>query len=53
MKRALVVKELNDCKREVTLTQKHGWSIETEAQIKNMAHDLGIADRLPVLLPIQ
>lgn len=53
MKRIFVVREINNCAREVTLTQKHGWNVETEASIKQMAHDLDITDKLPILLPIQ
>lgn len=53
MKRSFVVKELDECKREVVLTQKHGWNVEVESQIKNMAHELNITDKIPVLLPIQ
>jgi len=53
MKRTFVVKEINNCTREVTLIQKHGWDVETEASVKKMAHDLGITEKLPVLLPIQ
>ena len=53
MKRTFVVREINECVREVTLTQKHGWNIETESSLKKMAHDLDLSDRLSTLLPVQ
>ena len=53
MKRAFVVQEINNCTREVTLTQKHGWNVETETSVKKMAHDLNITEKLPILLPVQ
>ena len=53
IKRVFTIREVNDCTREVTLIQKHGWNVEIEASIKKMAHDLDISDRLPVLLPVQ
>ena len=53
MKRVFTIREVNDCTREVTLIQKHGWNVEIEASIKKMAHDLDISDRLPILLPVQ
>jgi hypothetical protein len=53
MTRSLKIRQQDACKRDVTLTQKHGWNIAAEAKIKKMAYDLGIVDRLPVLLPIQ
>jgi hypothetical protein len=53
MTRKLSIVQTNDCKREVTLTQKHGWNVAVESQIKKMAHDLSITEKLPLLLPIQ
>jgi hypothetical protein len=53
MRRSLTVKHVNECRREVILTQKHGWNKEVEAQINKMAYDLNIPDKLPILLPVQ
>lgn len=53
MTRNIIIQQINDCKREVTLSQKHGWNIAVESQIKKMAHDLDILEKLPLLLPIQ
>lgn len=53
MQRTLTLDTSNACIRTVTLNQKHGWDIPTESRIKKMAFDLSLADRLPVLLPIQ
>lgn len=51
--RKINIVQVNDCKREVTLTQKHGWNVAVESQIKKIAHDLSITQKLPLLLPIQ
>lgn len=53
MTREITINQRDSCKREVTLRQKHGWDIPAESQIKKMAYDLGIDDKLPLLLPIQ
>ncbi len=53
MSRDILIRQVNDCKREVTLSQKHGWNIEAESRVKKIAYDLNITERLPLLLPIQ
>lgn len=53
MQRQIIIERKNDCTREVVLEQKHTWNIWMEAQIKKMAHDLDIDDRIPLLLPVQ
>ncbi|MEI6710962.1 MAG: hypothetical protein WCK88_01610 [bacterium] len=53
MTRNIDIHEVSNCVREVTLIQKHGWDVAVESQIKKMAHDLDITEKLPLLLPIQ
>lgn len=53
MTREITINQRDACKRDITLNQRHGWNVATESQIKKMAYDLDINDRLPLLLPIQ
>jgi len=53
MTRDIIIQEIDTCTRKIILKQKHGWNVSVESQIKKMAHDLNIVDRLPLLLPIQ
>ncbi len=53
MQRTLTIDTKDTCTRTVTLEQKHGWDIPAESRVKKIAYDLDIADRLPLLLPIQ
>jgi hypothetical protein len=53
MQRTFTIKQLNSCKREVILKQKHGWNVEAASQINKIAHDLNIEEKLAVLHHVQ
>ncbi len=53
MERTFEINRTDVCDRTLTLRQKHWFDLIEAARVKNLAHELGLEDKLQVLLPIQ
>ncbi len=53
MERTFTIDHTSPCDRTVTLTQKHWFDLTERTRVTRLAHDLGLDDKIPTLLPVQ
>ena len=53
MERTFEINHTSQCERTLTLRQKHWFDLVEAARIRELAHKLGLEDKLKMLLPIQ
>lgn len=53
IERTFTIQQKSECNREVTLKQKHWFDTVEDEKIRNLAKNLWIENKVPMLLPIQ
>jgi len=53
MERTFEINHVNRCERTLILRQKHWFDLVEASRIKSLAQELGLSDKIGVLLPVQ
>lgn len=53
MERTFTIDHTSACDRVVTLTQKHWYDLTEKTRVTRLAHELGLDEKLSLLLPVQ
>lgn len=53
MERTFEIEQVSACERILTLSQKHWYDLTERNRIEELARQLGMEDKIPLLLPIQ
>lgn len=53
MERTFTINHTSSCDRIVTLTQKHWYDLTEKTRVTRLAHELGLDEKVSLLLPIQ